>query len=151
MKNWYNKNDLSFFDFQLFLLSIIPREGNWVRFSCSNSALEESLFSRNMPWFCQHIPIQPKSYQQNKAVSIWNYCLKTNHFSSYKLNNWGHTIAGVVSWSPHQKGLCGYKPGVYTRISEVRKWIKRKTHVWKCVIFLLHYMLCFQQSRISSH
>ena len=38
-------------------------------------------------------------------------------------------IAGVVSWSPHQKGLCGYKPGVYTRISEVRKWIKRKTQV----------------------
>ena len=46
-----------------------------------------------------------------------------------KLHNWGHTIAGVVSWSPHQKGLCGYKPGVYTRISEVRKWIKRKTQV----------------------
>ena len=38
-------------------------------------------------------------------------------------------LAGVVTWSPHQKGLCGYKPGVYTRISEVRKWIKRKTQV----------------------
>ena len=31
---------VSFFNFQLFLLTKIPREGNWVRFSCSNSALK---------------------------------------------------------------------------------------------------------------
>ena len=101
-----------------------------------------------MPNLVDSYQIQPKSYYQNK-VTTWKYAYKSttyNHFSSFKIYRWDHTIirdktrilvTHGITYLPKTDHIVVLKEGKISEQGSYQELVERKGDF---AHFLLEYM-----------